>query len=174
VRFIDAFVVGLDLEKAGFVRVQPKATGRLGYAPGDLLKLYICGYLNRVRSSRRLEAESYGTSEFIWLLRTLKPDFNAIADFRPDNRAAFKSVFRQFRLLCKRLDLFGRELLVVEGKRIKTVNNKDRNFTRGSLEKFIKAAASVWPNIWARLASSQSRPYRSASPWRTRPALPIS
>ena len=138
VRFIDAFVESLDLAKAGFARVRPEATGRPGYAPGDLLKLYIYGYLNRVRSSRRLEAETHRNIEVIWLLRTLKPDFKTIADFRSDNRAAFKSVFRQFTLLCKRLDLFGRELLAVDGTRIKAVNNKDRNFTRNSLEKFIK------------------------------------
>jgi hypothetical protein len=74
------------------------------------------------------------------LLRTLKPDFKTIADFRRDNRAAFRAVFRQFVLLCRRLDLFGRELLAVDGTRIKAVNNKDRNFTRNSLEKFIRAA----------------------------------
>jgi transposase len=140
VRFIDAFVDGLDLAKAGFKRVEPKAMGRPGYAPGDLLKLYIYGYLNRVRSSRRLETECHRNIEVIWLLRTLKPDFKTIADFRGDNRAAFKSVFREFTLLCRRLDLFGRELLAVDGTRIKAVNNKDRNFTRRSLEKFIKAA----------------------------------
>src|SRR5450432_1210372 len=140
VRFIDVFVEGLDLVEAGFGRVQPKATGRPDYAPGDLLKLYIYGYLYRVRSSRRLEAECHRNIEVIWLLRTLKPDFKTIADFRADNRAAFKAVFRAFTLLCKRLDLFGRELLAVDGTRIKAVNNKDRNFTRGSLEKFIKAA----------------------------------
>src|SRR6516162_4654682 len=140
VRFIDAFVGGLDLTAAGFLRVEAMATGRPGYAPDDLLKLYIYGYLNRVRSSRRLEAECHRNIEVIWLLRTLKPDFKTIADFRADNRAAFKSVFRQFTLLCKRLDLFGRELLAVDGTRIKAVNNKDRNFTRNSLETFIKAA----------------------------------
>jgi transposase len=140
VRFIDAFVDGLDLVEAGFLGVQPRATGRPGYAPGDLLKLYIYGYLNRVRSSRRLEAECHRNIEVIWLLRALKPDFKTIADFRADNRAAFKSVFRQFTLLCKRLDLFGRELLAVDGTRIKAVNNKDRNFTRNSLETFIKSA----------------------------------
>src|SRR5271157_3227782 len=140
VRFIDAFVDGLDLVEAGFGRVQPKATGRPGYAPGDLLKLYIYGYLNRVRSSRRLEAECHRNIEVIWLLRTLKPDFKTIADFRRDNRAAFRAVFRQFVLLCRRLDLFGRELLAVDGTRIKAVNNKDRNFTRGSLQKFIAQA----------------------------------
>jgi transposase len=103
VRFIDAFVDGLDLSAAGFLRVAPKATGRPGYAPSDLLKLYIYGYLNRVRSSRRLEMECHRNIEVIWLLRTLKPDFKKIADFRRDNRSAFRSVFRQFVLLCKRL-----------------------------------------------------------------------
>jgi transposase len=140
VRFIDVFVDQLDLSAAGFCRVAAKAIGRPGYAPGDLLKLYIYGYLNRVRSSRRLEAECHRNIEVIWLLRTLKPDFKTIADFRRDNRNAFKSVFRQFVLLCRRLDFFGRELLAVDGTRIKAVNNKDRNFTRHSLETFIRAA----------------------------------
>jgi transposase len=140
VRFIDAFVDQLDLAAAGFIRVAPKATGRPGYAPGDLLKLYIYGYLNRVRSSRRLDTECHRNIEVIWLLRSLKPDFKTIADFRSDNRAAFKKVFRDFVILCRRLDLFGRELLAVDGTRIKAVNNKDRNFTTGSLQKFIEAA----------------------------------
>ena len=140
VRFIDTFVEGLDLQAAGFLRAEAKATGRPGYAPDDLLKLYIYGYLNRVRSSRRLEAECCRNIEVIWLLRTLKPDFRTIADFRRDNRGAFKSVFRQFVLLRRRLDLYGRELLAVDGARIKAVNNKDRNFTRNSLEKFLRAA----------------------------------
>jgi transposase len=140
VRFIDAFVDALDLAVAGFKRVTPKVTGRPGYAPGDLLKHYISGYLNRVRSSRRLEAECHRNIKVIWLLRTLKPDFRTIADFRSDNRAAFRAAFRQFKLLCRELNLFGRELLAVDGTRIKAVNNKDRNFTKNSLEKFIKAA----------------------------------
>jgi transposase len=140
VRFIDAFVEGVDLTAAGFLRVEAKAMGRPGYAPGDLLKLYIYGYLNRVRSSRRLETECHRNIEVLWLLRTLKPDFKTIADFRRDNRAAFRAVFRQFVLLCRRLDLYGRELLAVDGTRIKAVNNKDRNFTRSSLREFIRRA----------------------------------
>ena len=140
VRFIDVFVDELDLATAGFVRAEPKSTGRPGYAPTDLLKLYIYGYLNRVRSSRRLEIESHRNIEVIWLLRCLKPDFKTIADFRRDNRAAFRSVFREFVLLCRQLDLYGRELLAVDGTRIKAVNNKDRNFTRNSLQDFIRMA----------------------------------
>ena len=140
VRFIEAFIDGLDLAALGFARVVPEATGRPGYAPGDLLKLYIYGYLNRVRSSRRLEAETHRNLEVIWLLRHLRPDFKTIADFRRDNHAAFRSVFRAFVLLCRQLDLFGRELLAVDGTRIKAVNNKDRNFTRASLRQYIDAA----------------------------------
>src|SRR6201995_1095782 len=140
VRFIDAFVDGLDLAAAGFAVVEPKGTGRPGYMPADLLKLYIYGYLNRVRSSRRLEAETHRNIEVIWLLRHLKPDFKTIADFRRDNRKAFRPIFRQFVLLCRQLDLFGKELLAVDGTRIKAVNNKDRNFTRASLAEFIKLA----------------------------------
>ena len=135
VRFIDAFVDGLDLAAAGFERAAPKATGRPGYDPADLLKLYIYGYLNRVRSSRRLEAESKRNLEVIWLLRRLSPDFKTIADFRRINRAAFRQVFREFVRLCRELELFGRELVVVDGTRIKAVNSRKWNFTKAKLEK---------------------------------------
>jgi transposase len=160
VRFIDAFVDGLDLVAAGFSRSTPAATGRPGYAPGDLLKLYIYGYLNRVRSSRRLEAEVNRNIELIWLLGGLKPDFKTIADFRRDNRAAFRSVFHEFVVLCRRLDLFGRELIAVDGTRIKAVNNKDRNFTRGSLESSSRRPTRGWMIICA--ASTPEIPRRRA------------
>jgi transposase len=156
VRFIEAFVDGLDLAALGFIGTVPKATGRPGYAPADLLKLYIYGYLNRVRSSRRLEAETHRNIEVIWLLRHLKPDFKTIADFRRDNRKAFRPVFRQFVLLCKQLDLFGRELLAVDGTRIKAVNNKDRNFTRASLAEFIKLADKKLDDYLQRLDHSDA------------------
>src|SRR3954465_5447267 len=156
VRFIEAFIDGLDLTAAGFIRVTPKRTGRRGYDPADLLKLYVYGYLNRVRSSRRLEAEAHRNVEVIWLLRQLKPDFKTIADFRRDNRNAFRPVFRQFVLLCRQLDLFGRELLAVDGTRIKAVNNKDRNFTRASLTEFIKLADAKLDDYLQRLDQSDA------------------
>jgi transposase len=139
VRFVEAFVDQLDLQEAGFCRVEPKETGRPGYDPADLLKLYIYGYLNRVRSSRRLEAETRRNLEVIWLLRGLTPDFKTIADFRKDNRGAFKPVFRQFVLLCRKLDLFGGELLAVDGTRLKAVNSTERNFTHAKLTKQIES-----------------------------------
>jgi len=156
VRFTEAFVDGLDLAAAGFARVEPKETGRPSYLPADLLKLYIYGYLNRIRSSRRLEAETHRNIEVIWLLRHLKPDFKTIADFRRDNRKAFRAVFRQFVLLCKQLDQFGRELLAVDGTRIKAVNNKDRNFTRASLAEFIRLADEKLDDYLRRLDHSDA------------------
>ena len=148
--------MGLTLRRRDLLDVEPKETGRPGYAPADLLKLYIYGYLNRVRSSRRLEAETHRNIEVIWLLRHLKPDFKTIADFRRDNRNAFRQVFRQFVLLCRQLDLFGRELLAVDGTRIKAVNNKDRNFTRASLAEFIKPADATLDDYLQRLDKSDA------------------
>jgi hypothetical protein len=103
-----------------------------------------------------LEAETHRNVEVIWLLRHLKPDFKTIADFRRDNRNAFRSVFRQFVLLCRQLNLFGRELLAVDGTRIKAVNNKDRNFTRASLTEFIKLADAKLDDYLQRLDTSDA------------------
>jgi transposase len=89
VRAVDVFVDGLDLDKLGFVGVQPLDTGRPGYHPGTMLKLYIYGYLNRVPSSRRLERECQRNIEMIWLTGQLAPDFKTIADFRKDNARPF-------------------------------------------------------------------------------------
>ncbi len=139
VRFIDAFVDDLDLGDAGFQRARPKATGRPGYDPADMLKLYLYGYLNRVRSSRRLAMEAARNLELIWLLRGVRPDFRTIADFRRDNRGAFKAVFRAFVLLCRKLDLFGCELLAVDGTRLKAVNSRARNFSRERLATYLAA-----------------------------------
>ncbi|HEY0234130.1 MAG TPA: transposase, partial [Afipia sp.] len=161
--FIEAFVDGLDLAAAGFVRVAAKETGRPGYDPADLLKLYVYGYINRVRSSRRLEAEAHRNIEVIWLLRHLKPDFRTIADFRRVNRSAFRPVFREFVILCRQLDLFGRELLAVDGTRIKAVNNKDRNFTRGALTKFIREADEKLADYMKRLDDSDADEDKVAS-----------
>ena len=140
VRLIDAFVDGLELVEAGFERLPSKGTGRPGYDPADLLKLYIYGYLNRIRSSRRLEVDTHRNLEVIWLLRRLQPDFKTIADFRRDNRDSFRQVLRDFVRLCRELDLYGRELVAVDGTRIKGVNNPSRNFTRAKLEGELKKA----------------------------------
>ena len=133
VRVIDAFVDQLDLQALGFKRATANPLGRPAYAPADLLKLYLYGYLNRIRSSRLLEREARRNVEVMWLLKKLTPDFKTIADFRKDHHTLFKSVFREFTLLCKEWDLFGGELIAVDGTKFKAVNNKDRNFTRPKL-----------------------------------------
>jgi transposase len=138
VRFIEAFVDNLDLQELGFSRTRPAHTGRPAYSPSDLLKLYIYGYLNRLRSSRLLERDCSRNLELLWLMRKLAPDFKTIADFRKDNAQAIKHVCRQFTMLCKRLDLFGGEFVAIDGSKFKAQNSKRRNFTREKLDKTIK------------------------------------
>lgn len=137
VRFVDAFVEGLDLLALGFARVKPAETGRPPYDPRDLLKLYVYGYLQRVRSSRRLEAEGTRNLEVIWLLRGVRPDFKTVADFRKDNRACFKGVFREFNLLCRKLELFGAELVAIDGAKFKAVNSAKRHYTAEQLQELV-------------------------------------
>ena len=134
VRFIDAFVEELALEELGFRHATLPETGRPPYDPGDLLRLYIYGYLNRVRSSRRLEAEAQRNLEVLWLLRKLAPDFKTIADFRKDNGPAIKAVCRQFTLLCRKLELFGGELVAIDGSKFAAQNAKDRNLSQKKLQ----------------------------------------
>src|SRR6266850_327078 len=138
VRFLDAFVANLDLQALGFVHATPAPTGRPPYHPGDLLKLYLYGYLNRIRSSRRLEAEAGRNLELMWLLRGLGPDFKTIADFRKDHRKAFKPLFREFNLLCRKLDLFGAELVAIDGSKFKAVNNIGRHYTQEQVQELVK------------------------------------
>jgi transposase len=137
VRLVDLFVNQLDLREVG-LPLQPPSTGRPGYNPRDLLKLYLYGYLNRVRSSRDLERLTHRNLEVIWLLRRLRPDHKTISEFRRAHRAVFKQVFRQFNLICRELKLFGAELVAIDGSHFKGVNSKARNFTRAKLEALLQ------------------------------------
>lgn len=138
VRFIDAYVDSLDLKKLGFRHAALQDTGRPPYHPGDLLKLYLYGYLNRLRSSRQLERESHRNVEVMWLLRRLTPDFKTIADFRRDNREPIRNVSREFTLFCRQLNLFSGDLVAIDGSKFKAVNRRDRNFTRKQLKRTIQ------------------------------------
>jgi len=138
VRFIDAFVDTLDNVELGFTYSQPKETGRKAYNPSSMLKLYIYGYTQRIRSSRRLESETIRNVEVMWLMEKLSPDFKTIADFRKDNIDSLKKVFREFTLLCKKMNLFGKELAVIDGSKFKAVNSKAKCFTKGFLKSEIK------------------------------------
>src|SRR5579863_1561356 len=103
VRVVDVFIDELDLEALGFSGVAPEETGRPGYHPASLLKIYLYGYLNRIQSSRRLERETQRNVELIWLTGRLTPDFKTIADFRKDNGKAIRSVCREFIVMCRDL-----------------------------------------------------------------------
>jgi transposase len=138
VRFIDIYVDGLEMEELGFRQTAPKETGRPPYDPRDLLKLYIYGYLNRLRTSRMLERECGRNVELMWLMRKLRPDFKTIADFRKDNRKSFRGVFRQFVFLCRGMGLLGGDLVAVDGSKFKAVNSGQKNFSAQKLEQRLK------------------------------------
>jgi transposase len=136
VRFIDAFVDSLDLQAAkfSFPKENAQNRGRPAYHPRHLLKLYLYGYFYQIRSSRRLEAECSRNLEVIWLLGKLAPDFKTIADFRKDNAQAFKGVLRQFNQGCQRLELFGGELIAIDGSKFKGQNAPDQNWSLSKLQ----------------------------------------
>jgi len=134
VRVIDVFIDELDISGLGFKTVA-EVTGRPGYHPRTLLKLYIYGYLNRVQSSRRLEREAQRNVELMWLTGRLAPDFKTIADFRKDNGEAIRLVCREFVMLCRKLELFSDAFVAIDGSKFKAVNNRDRNFTKAKLKR---------------------------------------
>ena len=138
VRFLDAFVDALDLARLGFTHAEPPETGRPPYRPSDLLKLYLYGYLNKVRSSRRLERECQRNVEVIWLMRKLTPDFKTIADFRKDNGDSIPPLFRALVEFCKELRLLDDDRVAIDGSKFLAVNSKDRHFDRDKLRDRMK------------------------------------
>jgi transposase/macrodomain Ter protein organizer (MatP/YcbG family) len=135
VRVIDVFVNELGLGGLGFGGVAPEITGRPSYHPSVLLKLYIYGYLNRVQSSRRLEREAGRNVEVMWLTCRLVPDHKTIADFRKDCGSAIQRVCVQFVELCRQMDLLTTASVAIDGSKFKAVNTRDKNFTRGKVER---------------------------------------
>ena len=134
VRAVDAFVCALDVTSLGFQGAEPKATGRPGYHPTTMLKIYLYRYLNRIQSSRRLEQEALRNVELMWLVGRLAPDFKTIADFRRDNGPAIRQVCIHFVRLCRQIGLFEHALVAIDGSKFKAVNNRDKNFTSRKLE----------------------------------------
>jgi transposase len=132
VRVVDAFVDELDLGALGFAGIVPASTGRPGYHPALLLKLYLYGYLNQVQSSRRLEREAGRNVELMWLTGRLAPDFKTIADFRRHNGEAIRATCRQFVSLCRQVGLLAGGVIAIDGSRFRAVNTRDRNFTPGA------------------------------------------
>jgi transposase len=149
VRVIDAFVDSLDLAELGFSKVAAEATGRPPYEPGDLLKLYVYGYLNQVRSSRRLEREAQRNVEVMWLINRLAPAFKTIADFRKDHAKAIIGVCRAFIQFCREQSLFSVELVAVDGTKIAAVASRKQVITP---QRLAKQSAAIERKIAAYLA----------------------
>lgn len=126
VRVIDAFVDSLDLRVLDFARIEVQPTGRPPYHPGDLLKLYLYGYLHQVRSSRRLERECRKNIEVLWLLNRLAPDHKTIANFRVDNRRVLTRVCRAFVQFCRTQDLYGGEQVAIDGSKFSADNGRGK------------------------------------------------
>lgn len=139
IRVIDAFVESLDLRKLGFSKVMAEATGRPPYRPDALLKLYVYGYLNRIRSSRQLEREAVRNIEVQWLINSLAPSFKTIADFRRDHAKPIVEVCRCFTRFCRELSLYGAELLAIDGTKIEAVASRKRVLTPKGLAQQIAA-----------------------------------
>ncbi len=138
VKVIDVFVNSLDLQNAGFKNSIPAETGCPPFNPADLLKLYLYGYCNRIRSSRKLEKECIRNIELIWLLNRLQPKYRTIAYFRANNTGALKEVFRQFIVMIKRWDLISGDLLSVDGSKLRAVNSKKNNYNQRKIERHLK------------------------------------
>ena len=138
VRVIDAFVDGLDLKQLGFDRAEPSKTGRPGYEPAVMLKIYVYGYLNRLTTTRVLEQETHRNVDLIWLTGRLMPDHKTIGEFRRNNRKAVRRVCAEFVGICRELKLFEQVIVAIDGSKFKAVNSRDKNFTRKSIKRRMK------------------------------------
>lgn len=139
VRVIDAFVASLDLQALQFERAVAAQTGRPGYDPADLLKLYVYGYLNQVRTTRRLEREAQRNVELLWLLNRLRPDFKTIADFRKNNTRAIVGCCRAFSLFCRQQGLFAGQLVAIDGSKFQAVASRKQVWSKERLAKVNQA-----------------------------------
>lgn len=153
VRVVDVFIDALDISGLGFKAIACD-TGRPGYHPTTLLKLYVYGYLNQVQTSRRLEREAQRNVELMWLVKRLAPDFKTIADFRKDHGQAIRLVCREFVLLCRKLNLLTDVLVAIDGSKFKAVNNRDRNFTRAKMRRCITAVEESIDRYLGQLAQA--------------------
>jgi transposase len=165
VRVIDAFVETLDLAALKFCKVAAEETGRPPYAPADLLKLYLYGYLHRVRSSRRLEAEAERNVQVMWLINRLTPSFKTIADFRKDHAVAIVGVCRAFIRFCREQSLFGAELLAIDGTKVAAVASRKQVITPKRIEKINAAIDRKIADYLASMdAADREEPGASGAP----------
>jgi len=137
VRLIDIFVASLNLSKHGF-KVNFGENGRPAYHPADLLKLYIYGYMNKVRTSRDLEKECKRNIEVMWLINSLCPDHNTISNFRRDNPKAIKKVFRETVRIAKHFNLIGGTLIAGDSSKFRAQNSKKNNFNQKKIDRHLQ------------------------------------
>lgn len=138
VRVIDLFVESINLQELGFEHVDCNIKGRPPYNPKDMLKLYIYGYLNGIRSSRKLEKEVNRNIELIWLLKDLHPDYKTISDFRKNNAEATVKLFKAFTNKCKEISLYGGKVIAVDGTKFQANNSKKNNYSLKKIESRLK------------------------------------
>lgn len=138
VRVIDALVDSLDMRALNFQYSTTKNIGRKPYDPKHLLKLYIYGYFNGIRTTRKLEKECKRNIEVMWLLGSLKPDDRTISNFRQHNKKGLIAVFKQFSMLCDELKLYGKEIIAVDGSKFKANNARRKNYTKNKVKKMLK------------------------------------
>jgi transposase len=160
VRVIDAFVEQLNTAALGF-KSEPAVEGRPGYDPRDMLKLYIYGYQNKIRSSRRLQREAGRNVELMWMLGKVVPDFRCIADFRKDNAKALKGVFHKFVKLCNKAELLSNETVVIDGSKFRAVNSDNNCYVKSNVEKLIAQADDRIAKYMAELDTCDDEERRS-------------
>lgn len=141
VRFIDAFVKSLDIQEMGFnldfEESRNLSGGRPAYHPKDLIKLFLYGYINSIRSSRKLEKETKRNIEVMWLMKGLSPDHNTISNFRRDNPQGIKKVFRSTVELAKNFDLIGGKLIAGDGTKLRAQNSKKNNYNQKKIDRHL-------------------------------------
>jgi len=157
VRAVDVYVDSLDIEGLGFSNTNGGGSaGQPAYPPGGLLKLYLYGFLQGVRSSRKLARECQRNLEVIWLLEGLQPSYKTIADFRKDNLAAIKAVNQDFVLLCQELGLFGGELVAIDGSHFRGNVGKKSVYTEKRLKKSLERLEKLVEGYLAELEQSDA------------------
>ena len=135
VRFIDAFVNSINLEKIGFTSRVLKTEGRPSFDTKVFLKIYLYGYLNGIRSSRKLEKECLRNLEMQWLIEAIRPNYHSIADFRKDNPKALKQLFKLFVSFLKDADLIAGDTIAIDGTKSRAHNGKKSNFNQRKIDK---------------------------------------
>lgn len=163
VRVIDAFVDHLTMDELKFLRATPANTGRPPYNPKDLLKLYIYGYFNRIRSSRRLMIECGRNIELFYLLNRLTPDFRTISDFRKNNAKAIKHVFKAFVKVCVDLKLYERELVAVDGSKFRAVNGRKKMYNEDILKKKLTRIEETMSNYLSELDTADQQDHEPSA-----------